>query len=496
MLFGDDNDKHAVAMLLDGREGRTVAGQLDLTRDDFGNVVRVFAEGHLYVQEHGCLKGISEAGKVSLLDCVEGRLPAQTFGNEYTLSHGNMVFRYALFGSRHISSEEACLRRIQFTIEGAGSSVLALQRSKRPIFEPHQEIIDAINRKKPDYLEGDDLRNIRSMVVFTEDGELLPRTRTVLGNIGAFRVRLASYGLDASDSYAISIEFDDEPTTMEGAWAKMRDVRQFFTWMMGYAPAWKDVTVFASTDGEDVGLRVFGPNEWKDVPEQVNVYGSLIDASSHSDHFMKVMRNWLERNADARRRSANARFFGCFRGTHDRFVEDGIVSAANMFDLLPDEDKPQPTPLPEGVLSMLKDTIKNIGTAMSKHPERDEVLTALGYVKANKSLGDVVKHRARTVTDHFGQDKLKNLDDDIRLAVRCRNHYTHGPRSRDTGGVDFSDFEVVHFLTRTLEFIYGASELLLCGWDTNTSTADVWHPLGGFVKSYDRSRAILMPNVD
>ena len=82
------------------------------------------------------------------------------------------------------------------------------------------------------------------------------------------------------------------------------------------------------------------------------------------------------------------------------------------------------------------------------------------------------------------------------MAVLCRNHYTHGPRDRDRGEVDFSDFAVVYFLTRTLEFIYGASELLLCGWDTNTSAADAWHPLGGFVKSYDYSRAIVMPDVD
>ena len=55
---------------------------------------------------------------------------------------------------------------------------------------------------------------------------------------------------------------------------------------------------------------------------------------------MEVMKKWLERNSDTKRKSANARFFGCFPGTSNRAIEDGIVSATNTFDLLPDEDKP------------------------------------------------------------------------------------------------------------------------------------------------------------
>ena len=50
------------------------------------------------------------------------------------------------------------------------------------------------------------------------------------------------------------------------------------------------------------------------------------------------------------------------------------------------------------------------------------------------------------------------------------------------------------FLTETLEFIYGTSELLLCGWDPNKSVRDEWHPLGGYVESYNaKCRMVLGP---
>ena len=37
-----------------------------------------------------------------------------------------------------------------------------------------------------------------------------------------------------------------------------------------------------------------------------------------------------------------------------------------------------------------------------------------------------------------------------------RNHYTHGPIARTTDNLDFSDLSVALFLTRSLEYIYGA----------------------------------------
>ena len=239
-------------------------------------------------------------------------------------------------------------------------------------------------------------------------------------------------------------------------------------------------------------LDVFGPNEWEEVPENARRCGTLIDASGNPEQFVAVMGKWLERNDDPKRKRANARFFGCLRGMSGRVMEDGIVSAANTFDLLPDEDKPPAKPLAEDVLMILEDAIGKVKDTMDPGARREDVLNSLGRIRANKPLRDIVEHRAAVVLDYFGRDKLDNLQDVIRLAVQCRNHYTHGGDEKNAVAVDFGDIDVVYFLTETLEFIYAASELLECGWDAATSIADEWHPIGGYVRSYDRYRSALL----
>ena len=335
---------------------------------------------------------------------------------------------------------------------------------------------------------------------FTGDWDFLPRFKTVLGTVHIERsMQIDSFGRGMKDTPRITVSFDDGPTKLEEAWERMRWIRQFFAWIIGYAPPWKDVLVFTSQlsengfrTGADGDLEVFGPNEWEEVPEAARQCGTLIDASHHPDHFIAVMQKWLERNENARRKSANARFFSYFPGTSNHAIEDGIVSAANTFDLLPNEDKPKAEPLPENVLNILEDASKKVKCCMPCGPQRDDVLNTLGFIRRNKRLRHIVEHRAEIVLDCFGRDRLKQLQAVIGLAVKCRNHYTHGPNDPDPNSVDYTDVEVVFFLTKTLEFIYGASELLLCGWNPAKSVRDEWHPLRGYVTSYDAKRSIVL----
>ena len=508
MLRGDDKYERPIGVLFYAGEGRRIAGELKLKRGDLfdSNVVSIADEKFVHIDDGGSLHGVSEAGRVSLLDCVRGGTLGTTNWDDFAIHHGDVSFRYALFGKRHVSRDEKCIRGIQFTLEGAESSVFMHDKFGRfgHLHDPDEEILDAIERKRPDYLKGHLVKGKAMVSYFTGDWDFLPRLDTVLGAVGVGRSMQVDYfGRRMEDTPRITVDFDGDPTTLEGAWEKMREIRQFFAWMMGYAPGWKDVLVFTSQLDED-GFRadadgdieVFAPNEWQKVPEGARHYGTLIDASRSPDHFMEVMGKWLERNRDARRRSANTRFFGCIRGTSERVIEDGIVSAANTFDLLPNEDKPDAQPLPDDVLAVLKDTSKKVKAYMAAGAQREDILNALGRIRANKRLRDIVEHRGEVVLAHFGGDRLKDLEDVIRLAVECRNYYTHGSTrgadDRNADEIDYADFAVVRFLTETLEFIYSASELLVCGWDPATSASDDWHPLGGYVKFYDYKRSVIL----
>lgn len=466
-------------------------------------VVSIYEDSFFHVGDGKSLCGISEAGKVSLLDCVSGGVLGSTHRDDFTIHHGDVSFRYALFGRDHVAPDQERIHGMRFKLEGVEKSVFmhAGIDSFGCIHEPHEEILDAILRNRPDYLKGKFVKGQAMVSYFTGSYELLPRTQTVLGTISASRiVNVDRFGTSERPPYIV-IDFDDEPTTVEGAWRKMREVRQFFAWIMGYAPAWSDVVVFTSSRNDngrrvgengrpDEGLEVFGPNEWKDAPSSDRHYGTLIDASQHAEHFMAVMGTWLERNRDGRRRSANARYFGSLQGMNSRVLEDGIVSAANTFDLLPSADKPPPAPLSEPLSAILKDTRQRV----RKEPasaQRDEVLSRLGRINAGATLRSIVQCRAKVVVEHFGDDQLRGLDEVICQAVFCRNHYTHGPYEASERSLDFSDPDVVLFLTKTLEFIYAASELLLCGWNEAKSLSYCGHPLGSYVQEYDRYRSLV-----
>lgn len=506
MFPGDDKYARPIGAVFDAGGGAKVTGQINLRRAGLLDsiVVSIYQDSFFHVGDGKPLHGISEAGKVSLLDCVSGGRLGSTHWGDFTIHHGDISFRYALFGTDHVAPDQDCIRGIQFKLEGVETSVFmrAGVESFGSILDPHEEILDAISRNRPDYLKGNFVRGRAMVSYFTGSYELLPRTETVLGTISASRtVSAGMFGASEGSPY-IAIDFGDEPTTVEGAWSKMREVRQFFAWIMGYAPTWRDVVVFTSAcddnghrlgeDGHpDQGLEAFGPCEWKEVPNSDRRYGTLIDASEHVDHFMAVLTKWLERNRDGRRRSANNRYFGSLEGMNTRVMEDGIVSAANTFDLLPSSDKPPSVPLSESLLAILNDARQRVRQDDTARTQRDDVLSGLGRIKAGAKLRSVVQHRAKVVVEHFGNDRLSGLDEVIRQAVFCRNHYTHGPDEASEGKLDYSDFDLVLFLTQTLEFIYAASELLLCGWDEAKSLTHPSHPLGSFVKQYDHYRSLV-----
>ena len=493
-----------IGALFDTEEGRRVAGQIKLKRRElFSSNVILTADESFHISHGDSLHGVSEHGKVSLLDCVrDGSFGFMTMGDDFEIHHDNVSFRYALFGDRHVYSDEKCIRRIRFTLEGAESSVFMLDMSEKYGYlpNPDEEILNAIERKRPEYLKGELVKGKAKVSYFRGEWDFLPSFETVHGTVHVGRNAPGGFfrrGME--DTHRITVDFDDEPTTLEGAWVKMRDIRQFFAWMMGYSPEWKDVLASTSRldkDGFRANLEVFCPSEWKEVPEDKRLYGSLIDASRHPDHFMEVMTKWLERNSNTRRKSANERFFGSMRRTSERVIEDRIVAAANTFDLLPDEDKPDVQPLPDDVWQVLEDAKNKVSKLLPSGTLREDVLNALGCIRANRRLRDIVEHRAEVVLDHYGADTLRQLMDVVRLAVKCRNYYTHGPNDLDPGDVDYANHEIVIFLTETLEFIYGASELLLCGWDSGKSVRDEKHPLGGYVKSYDTKRSMILGDGD
>jgi hypothetical protein len=109
------------------------------------------------------------------------------------------------------------------------------------------------------------------------------------------------------------------------------------------------------------------------------------------------------------------------------------------------------------------------------------VLSALGRI-GKASLRQKVRHRARLVTNSLPQ-KLPEITTILDMAVDCRNHLVHGsPTKLPSQSLD----SIMYLLTDTLEFIFGASDLVESGWEITEwdSRASTSHPFGRYLKTY------------
>ena len=88
-------------------------------------------------------------------------------------------------------------------------------------------------------------------------------------------------------------------------------------------------------------------------------------------------------------------------------------------------------------------------------------------------------------------DKFVELSTVIQEAVKCRNHYVHGDKSR----VYFDDDpDIMIFLTATLEFIFAVSDLIEAGWDAKTWSqvpTSMSHPFGAYRITYAERLKVL-----
>ncbi len=87
------------------------------------------------------------------------------------------------------------------------------------------------------------------------------------------------------------------------------------------------------------------------------------------------------------------------------------------------------------------------------------------------------------VTDHFADDGFEGIEHVVRVAVQCRNRYTHGSRQASSGAA--APIRKSSSAWRFLEPPYATSELLLSGGDGKASPehVDGRHPVGRLLKS-------------
>jgi hypothetical protein len=152
-----------------------------------------------------------------------------------------------------------------------------------------------------------------------------------------------------------------------------------------------------------------------------------------------------------------------------------------MFDILPKDAVGKTGDVSDEVKSVAGQC-KELFKKISSCPERDSILGALGRI-GKYNLRSKVKNRAKFVTDKI-EDRLPELELIINEAINCRNFYVHGTEGKITPEIR-SRFSP--FFTDTLEFIFGASDLIEAGWDIKKWVSQgscLSHPFSQYIHGY------------
>ena len=392
----------------------------------------------------------AEAKAVSVFDCLDSQ-PTMVSGKRYSGFHGGVRFGFVTVGhGEHLEADEEAVIAAEFSFEELEwLSRTGLDGPYSYIPDPDPALIESLRRHKPEYMP--DVGDGAMIAYFGGETSVLPETQTEIGTVSIDRGLevLVGGGVSFKDKPALVIDFGT-PVTVHEASDRMDALRHFFGLAMGYLPVVKGARVATSHrkggDGRqrpafDLDLHCPGRR-----PGSKGRLGRRLldcDGQPRKDELGTVMTNWFTRNSNPERRDANWRFFDCFLEGR-QFSINRIIAAANMFDLLPKGDWPDPR---------MKDLKKKI------------------------------RHKARSVQQAIGANRLPRLEEVADHAVDCRNHYVHGNPAK----LDYDRVHTKAFLTDTLEFVYAVAELVECGWNARRlhglQPGD--HPFASYLKAYD-----------
>ena len=426
--------------------------------------------------------------KVSLVECLVFR--SGSHGLQDDVSHYYKIFpHYVITGDQHISDTDAKISDAYFLLDDA-TTLFHDNDAFGIVPDPHSILNKIVESQNINHKinEGD----YPWVGYYTGKREIFS-SDTAIGRISAahfpgYRVAGGPSGVKIDNKIFVNLRFGDAITFGQVV-DRMWQALHFFGLIVGRAQNLVEFRADTGTDRKPHFLDVyismypkyrrsesgFGP-DWRDV---------LMDASRDPDGFAGVLAAWLERNNTWR--VARERFFQS-SGEHKSYGADRLISAANIFDLLPIADFPDPETPPIN-LYCATEKAKEIFQSLPPSVERDSVLGALGRV-GKWILKRKIRHRSRILLDKI-EKSLPDLSLVTDEAVNCRNHYVHGSPSR----IDYSKHShVTIFLTNTLEFVFAASDLVEAGWDIadwRKTGAHVNHPFGRYLHSYSTELAQL-----
>ena len=425
---------------------------------------------------------------VSVLDCVlqdirnTSMQAPEPQGERHVKSVATMFPHYVCLGNRTLSESDVSISNISFFMRDALSVFYEFDDFGSVLnTEPFKEML----RRDKEKIRPLDLGDAPIIQYFTGRFELA-RVEIPDGVVIASHRPIESLGgprgVRIKNKVQVSLKFF-APRHLSDALDCLSNLVRFFETTVGRSQDLNDIRLGLVGEPNGVGLELIRSFETKHrsgrrPDRRPGPRDVLLCTIEHREQLQRVLSEYAR--TDEERRGARWRFRASL--VRQGYSIDRIVAAANMFDIFPEAAYPR-TELPDEVASAAK-LADQLFRPLPESPERASILVALKKL-GDRTLKQKVRFRAQsTGLDELFPGLLEILDD----AVDCRNHYVHGFKPK----FDYdANFDAVCLFTNALEFVFGASDFIDCGWDIHSWKAgrpQDEHPFGSFIINYREQR--------
>lgn len=415
--------------------------------------------------------GFTDDGKhISLLNCL-GNVSTDFGPSDQKMYSSSIYSHVTVLGSEKVLPEQRMFVSISLLLANPLSLFHRIDELGH-LEHPSEDVIKALNNDKytPDFS-----KPFPPTLAYFNGRSGIFKQDTSLGvisashNVSIEKVRGES-SMKVENKVTITIDFQHSLSLNE-ALRRAQLVAFFLRFVAGHGLYFDDINL--KKEGcDEYGFVIHRNNyEWGG-DTQTHYYSSpLIDVKTPD--FGRLMKHWFSK---VNRERVRYNFYSAYFS--DTYSATRLISAANLFDILPSEKGGLKKALSDDEKTRIANLKRTIKSEFSDHHEiKQSLLRSVGLV-TRKSLKERVLERVDAITPYINAFKVSQEDLMflIKHAIDARNYFVHGtphPKLHENDIFNFQKLFIDTFL-----FIYAWSELVECGWtNDNIVFYSSHHPL-------------------
>ncbi|WP_416899413.1 MAG: hypothetical protein ACMVY4_06770 [Minwuia sp.] len=365
------------------------AGYLSLSGSE--NSFSVVAEGESYSYERNLetILGKLDDGRLcSLHNCIYLGYRRNGGREDGTIRH-HYYPNFAVVSGRYIEAEPRCIHAARYHFESLFNLFTGLEMFRNLIvsrdaverilqdeYQKRQEIADKNRWENPKYNQV--MGPHPSLAYYSGKFEIC-EVPILWGVVRLLNLTTSDSGsirgVGFSNEVVVELEFE-QPCRLTDVLEPIRTLHSLFELCLGQRQAYKWIQLglepLPSSRGAEQGLLDWADFHWSGCndrqlsdEEAASVPEVLLDPERRLNEFCQVVSAWTnsaDRLSEARNRFAN--------GFYENYSVDRLVSAANMFDILPDDLCPPDSSLSKELVSAV-DECKRLIKSLPQSAERE-----------------------------------------------------------------------------------------------------------------------------